>query len=143
MNIYLSIAIASVLGIVLHTFVKIAGINKRLKTTNYRQVLTEYWQTDWATVLVSFGFTMIIVFVSDEWLDLNLSEVDLNVPTTSLYGLLLAKIAAFVKTIAAILGYCADSAANAWFGGTERKLIAKAKDEGFEMDDIIKTKKDE
>ncbi len=143
MNIYLGIAIGGMLGTVIHTFVKIAGINRRLNTTNYRQVLGEYWKTDWAIALLSVFVVMTIVFISNEWLNLDLENIDEDKTPRTAADFFQLKISQYTKTVAVILGYCADSAVNTFLGGTERKLIKKAKEEGYEMDEIIKSKKDE
>jgi len=136
MDINVILTVGGLIGALIHIIVKVADINKRLATTNYRQVFYEYWKTDWPSFLLSLAVIAGVVFISSEWL--NIKETD-NIPVT-FSEMLQAKIAQFAKTVSLIMGYCTDSAVAAFLGGTEKKLIKKAKEDGWSMEEIIQQK---
>lgn len=136
MNIHLAIAIGCSLGAFVHTLVKVRAINNRLNTVNYKQVFLEYWRTDWPSFLISMVVIGIAVFVSSEYLGV---KGDLENPKT-ITELFQLKVNELARTVSVIVGYCADAIVTAYLGGTEQKLIRKAKEEGVPMEDIIKVK---
>jgi hypothetical protein len=136
MNIYLQIIIGGFFGILLHTLVKVGGINKRLNTVNYGEVFSEYWKTDWVTVLLSITVVAAATFISSEWL--NLKETD-KTPTT-VNEILQYKLNQFVKTASIAIGFLADAIVANYLSKTENKLIQQSKADGVSMEEIIKQK---
>lgn len=128
--------VAGFLGILLHTLVKIKQINNRLCTVNYRQVFAEYWKTDWVTILISVVLVVTAVFLSNEWL--NLKDTD-KVPD-SISGIVQYKLVLFIRSVFVVIGYCADAILAVYLGGTEAKLIQKAKDAGVSSDQLFNSK---
>lgn len=127
---YVIMFVGGVLGIFLHTLVKVRGINKRLPNENYKSVFIAYWKSEWVSVAISIIAVFIAMFISSEYLDIK----DEDKTPGNLYEMLQYKVAKFLKTTFAVLGYCADAAVNAFFGVTEKKLQQKAKEGGADQD---------
>ena len=125
---YLIMFIGGLLGIFLHSLVKIRGINKRLPNENYKSVFVAYWQSEWVSVIISVVTVLTAMFISSEYLDIN--EHDKT--PGNIYEILQYKVATFLKTTFVVLGFCAQAAVNAFLGVTEKKLQQKAKDGGVE-----------
>lgn len=128
--------IAGLLGVLLHVLYKVQQINKRLCTVNYKQIFSEYWKTDWVSVVMSVVVVFVAVFLSNEWL--NLKETD-KVPT-SIGEIIQYKLVLFIRTAFVVIGFCADTFVATYLGGTEQKLIQKAKDAGVPVDQIFNQK---
>lgn len=136
MNNHVIMLIAGLLGVLLHVLYKVGQINKRLCTVNYKQIFAEYWKTDWVSVILSIVTVVIAVFLSNEWL--NLKDTD-KVPT-SISEIIQYKLVLFIRTAFVIIGFCADSLVATYLGGTEQKLIQKAKDAGVPVEQIFNQK---
>lgn len=122
--------IGGLLGIFIHSLVKVRSINRRLVTENYRSVFIEYWKVEWGTVILSVVTVLTAMFISSEYLELKEGD---KAPA-NLYEILQYKIATFVKTTFVVIGYCANTVINAFLGVTERKLAQKAKEGGVDQD---------
>ena len=127
---YIIMLVGGLLGIFLHSLVKVRQINRRLSTETYRSVFAEYWRSDWSTVLLSFAAVITAMFISTEFLDI---KEDTPTPG-NIAQLLQYKIATFIKTTFVIFGYCADSAISAFLSVTEKKLKDKALAGGIDPD---------
>lgn len=125
---YLIMFIGGLLGIFLHSLVKIRGINKRLPNECYKTVFIEFWKSEWASVIISVVAVLTAMFISSEYLDIK----ERDKTPGNLYEILQYKIAAFLKTTFVVLGFCAQAAVNAFLGVTEKKLQQKAKDGGVD-----------
>lgn len=127
---YVIMFIGGLLGIFLHSLVKIRGINKRLPGENYRSVFVAYWKTEWVSVIISVVAVLTAMFISSEYLDVKQED---KTPG-NIYEILQYKIATFLKTTFVVLGFCAQAAVNAFLGVTEKKLQNKAKEGGVEQE---------
>lgn len=127
---YLIMFVGGLLGIFLHSLVKIRGINKRLPGESYKSVFVTYWKGEWVSVIISVVVVFTGMFISSEYLDVKESD---KAPG-NLYEILQYKVATFLKTTFVVLGFCAQAAVNAFLGVTERKLQKKAKDAGIDQD---------
>jgi len=127
---YLIMFVGGLLGIFLHSLVKIRGINKRLPNENYKSVFISYWKGEWISVIISVVTVLTAMFISSEYLQLNNDE---KTPG-NIYEILQYKVATFLKTTFVILGFCAQAAVNAFLGVTEKKLQQKAIIGGVEQD---------
>lgn len=127
---YVIMLIGGLLGIFLHSLVKIRGINRRLPNENYKSVFISYWKGEWTGVVISIGVVVTAMFISSEYLNIK----DDDKTPGNIYEILQYKIAMFVKTTFVVVGYCADAALNAFLGVTEKKLQKKAQDGGVIQD---------
>lgn len=127
---YIIMFIGGLLGIFLHSLVKIRGINKRLPDENYKSVFIAYWKVEWVSVAISIVAVLTAMFISSEYLDIK----DNDKAPGNIYEILQYKIATFLKTTFVVLGFCAQAAVNAFLGVTEKKLQQKAKDGGVEQE---------
>jgi hypothetical protein len=125
---YLIMFVGGLLGIFLHSLVKIRAINKRLPSENYKSVFVEYWKFEWASIILSVIAVLTAMFISSEYL--NIKETDKS--PAGIYELLQYRVAQFLKTTFVVLGFCAQAAVNAFLGVTEKKLQQKAKDGGVD-----------
>jgi ABC-type Fe3+ transport system permease subunit len=127
---YVIMLIGGLIGIFLHSLVKVRAINRRLPNENYKSVFSAYWQAEWVSVILSITVVFLAMFISSEYLGVSNDEKNPG----NLTELLQYKIAKFLKTTFAVLGYCADAALQAFFGVTEKKLQNKAKEGGVDQE---------
>lgn len=123
---YFIMFIGGILGIFLHSLVKVRTINRRLDKENYQSVFVEFWKSEWASVSISIVTVLTCIFISSEYLNVK----DEDKTPGNIYEILQYKIASFLKTTFVVVGYCANTVVNAFLGVTEKKLQKKADDGG-------------
>ena len=129
--IFIEMWIAGLLGILIYSFRKIKGLRQRTKVT-FLQAFKTYWKNEIDTTIISILILGTAVYISKEYLNLN-PETGTPAGVGSMVGY---KIATFICTTAVVLGYAANSVADAFLGTAEAKLKKYAKDGGAAVDPI-------
>ena len=121
---YLLMLIAGIFGILIHILVKVKAMNSRLDQETYKTIWKSYWNNDFVSVILSFVTVLFFIFIYDELPSFQKNDDSDGLQNAS--GLLLVlKFLTSPKTAFALIGYCANSVVDTFFGGTEKKLKAK------------------
>lgn|GEM_PF-2178164 len=121
---YLLMLIAGAFGIIIHILVKVRAMNKRLDQETFKSIWTAYWNTDFISVVLSSVTVLFFIFIHDELPSLKQSD-DLDSLQNASGLIVILKLLTSPKTAFALIGYCANSVVDTFFGGTEKKLKAK------------------
>jgi len=116
--------IAGAFGIIIHILVKVRAMNKRLDQETFKSIWTAYWNTDFISVVLSSVTVLFFIFIHDELPSLKQSD-DLDSLQNASGLIVILKLLTSPKTAFALIGYCANSVVDTFFGGTEKKLKAK------------------
>jgi hypothetical protein len=122
--IYLVMVVGGIIGIILHSFKSIRDINKRIKSVNFREVLKEYWSSEFFSLLGSLLCFGAMLFIASEFVDLR--HIDETDYTESLKDRLMHfNISQFIKLTSVIAGYFSDSLVYGFLGVTEKNINKK------------------
>lgn len=119
---YLIMFLAGILGIILHSLIKVQEINKNTVCTNYKQVFKVYFSTDWISILISIFTVFTVLLIISEFINI---QDGANTPG-NVAQQLQYNIAHFIRTTFVVVGYCADSIVYTYLGGTQKKLQAQS-----------------
>lgn len=122
---YAQMIIAGLLGVILHAFVKIQGINKRSPTENFKSVLGQYWKSDWATFSLSVFVVISLAYISDELIRTQAAE---ELPKT-MADMFIHNAEKHTKMYFIGAGYLADSLLYLWLGRAEKALNKKVEED--------------
>ena len=124
MNIYLSVSIAFMVGVIIHAAVAMRKINNATPGIDFNGVLKEYMKTDTWTLIISILALFVYLIILSE--AMGAGDLDVNHPSeTASESDLHWRIANYIKTISIIVGYWADYAVYSFFGRAKKVIDTK------------------
>jgi site-specific recombinase len=122
------------IGILLHTLKTVRDINKRNASVNFKDVLGEYWKSEYISLISSLICFGAMLFIASEFV--NLKQIDATDYTQSLKERFVNfKIASFIKLTSIVVGYFSDSIVYGFLGVTEKNINKKIEALGNEKND--------
>lgn len=131
MKYYLLLLLAVVIGQLFTAAVSIWIFQKDNPNINYFRAVKVYFNKELATFVVIFTFTLLLMFILSDWMDLNVTQFDLRTKTQ------LTKfeaIQAKYRTYAALYGVFAQSIALLFFRKGKQAIQEYGKKQGFDDD---------
>ena len=121
MNIYLSVSVAFMVGVIVHAAVAMRKINSATPGIDFNGVLKQYIKTDtWTLVISVLALFVYLIILSEA---VGAGDLEINHPAeTPSENNFHWKIAGYIKTISIIVGYWADYAVYSFFGRAKKMI---------------------